>query len=114
MPEWRPDMTAWIRFKSRTERERDLEREIQSHLELEAEESGEYGARRAFGNVTLVKEDVRAVWGWPRMGQLVRDVRYAVRGLVRERSFTLTTVATLTVALTLATVVFAVFNAYVL
>src|SRR6185436_3287578 len=36
------------------------------------------------------------------------------RGLVRERSLAITTVATLTVALTLATVVFAVFNAYVL
>ena len=36
------------------------------------------------------------------------------RGLFRDRSFTLTTVATLTVALSLVTVVFAVFNAYVL
>jgi len=46
--------------------------------------------------------------------QLVRDLLYSARGLVRERTFALTTVATLTVALTLATVVFAVFNAYVL
>src|SRR4029450_620485 len=46
--------------------------------------------------------------------QLAKDVFYSARGLVRERSFTLTAVATLTVALTLVTVVFAVFNAYVL
>ena len=45
---------------------------------------------------------------------LFRDLRYAVRGLVRERAFTATTVATLSVALALVTVVFAVFNAYVL
>jgi len=42
------------------------------------------------------------------------DVSYAARGLARERAFTVTTVATLTVALALVTVVFAVFNAYVL
>src|SRR5690349_8098692 len=48
------------------------------------------------------------------INQLPNDLRYSARGLVRERSFTLTTVATLTVALALVTVVFAVFNAYVL
>src|SRR5262245_37685686 len=48
------------------------------------------------------------------LNQIVKDVVYSGRGLIRERSFTVTTVATLTVALTLVTVVFAVFNAYVL
>ena len=43
--------------------------------------------------------------------QLTRDMAYSARGLFRDRSFTLTTVATLTVALSLVTVVFAVFNA---
>lgn len=45
---------------------------------------------------------------------LTRDLAYSARGLFRDRSFTLTTVATLTVALSLVTVVFAIFNAYVL
>ncbi|MFL6279816.1 MAG: ABC transporter permease [Vicinamibacterales bacterium] len=45
---------------------------------------------------------------------VTKDVLYSARGLARERSFTLTTVTTLTVALALVTVVFAVFNAYVL
>jgi hypothetical protein len=45
---------------------------------------------------------------------LHRDIRYAARGLWRDRSFTATTVATLTVGLALVTVVFAIFNAYVL
>jgi len=48
------------------------------------------------------------------LDQTLKDIFYSARGLVRERSFALTTVATLTVALTLVTVVFAVFNAYVL
>ena len=45
---------------------------------------------------------------------LSRDVRYAARGLWRDRSFTATTVATLTVAIALVAVVFTIFNAYVL
>ena len=50
-------MNVWRRIKdfgpgSRARRERDLEREIQDHLTLEAEESGRYGARRAFGNTS--------------------------------------------------------------
>ena len=49
-----------------------------------------------------------------RFEQLARDVRYAARGLWRDRSFTASTVATLTVALALVTVVFTIFNAYVL
>lgn len=46
--------------------------------------------------------------------RMMKDVIYSARGLARDRSFTLTTVATLTVGLALVTVVFAVFNAYVL
>lgn len=48
------------------------------------------------------------------LNQILKDVSYSLRGLARERAFAVTTVATLTVALTLVTVVFAVFNAYVL
>ncbi len=45
---------------------------------------------------------------------LLKDLRYAARGLWRDRAFAATTVATLAVALALVTVVFAIFNAYVL
>src|SRR5436190_12324080 len=49
---------------------------------------------------------------WPE--QFVRDLRYAWRGLWRERAFAATTVLTLGVGLGLVTVVFTVFNTYVL
>ena len=45
---------------------------------------------------------------------LVRDVRYAARGLWRDRAFTATTVSTLAMAIALVTVVFTIFNAYLL
>jgi hypothetical protein len=50
------------------EKERDLEREIQSHLDLEAEEQRDSGtqpeqarcaAQRAFGNTTRIREQIR-------------------------------------------------------
>jgi hypothetical protein len=56
----------------RKQREQDLERELNADLELEAEEQQENGlspeqarhaARRAFGNVTYVKEEAREMWG---------------------------------------------------
>ncbi len=49
-----------------------------------------------------------------RVENLRQDVRYGIRGLLRERSFACTTIATLAIALSLVTVVFAIFNAYVL
>ena len=42
--------------------------------------------------------------------QLTKDLSYSARGLLRDPSFAVTTVATLTVALALVTVVFAIFN----
>src|SRR5213592_2628768 len=77
----------WVdRFTGRADR--DLDRELGAHLDLEADEQREAGlspdeardaARRAFGNVTLVKEDTRAIWGWTSVETLWQDLRYALR-----------------------------------
>ena len=101
---------GWL-FRRRDKRERDLEREIQSHLDLEAEDSGEHGARVAFGNVTLVKEDVRAAWGWPRLGQLARDARYGLRQIRRNPSFSIIAIATLALGIGVNTAMFSAVDA---
>jgi putative ABC transport system permease protein len=93
-------MSLWTRIRdfgpwSRAQKERDLEREIQNHLDLEAEESGPLGARRAFGNTMLVKEDVRAAWGWARLEQLASDVRYGLRQVRRNPAFSAIAISTL-------------------
>ena len=61
-----------MRWWRRERREQDLERELRSHLELEAEEQQEgglsqedarYAAKRTSGNTGVVKEGVREMWG---------------------------------------------------
>jgi len=55
----------------RAELERDLDEEMRHHLALRAEERGSpEAALRQFGNVTLLKEQSRAMWTWTFWEQL--------------------------------------------
>ena len=84
----------------------DLEREIHAHLEEEARERRAEGmaeceaglaARRAFGNPTWVKEEIRNMSRWTSMEQWWQDVRYGARLLVKNPA--VSGVAVLTLAL---------------
>jgi len=101
----------------------DFSTEIQAHLDLEADRLVADGwsrdranaeARRAFGNVALVKERFYETSRWVWLEQFVQDLRYASRTLRHSPAFFATTVLTLAVGIGLATVAFTVFNAYVL
>src|SRR6188508_1564436 len=52
-------------------------------------------ASRRLGNVTLAREDARERWSIPGLSQVLRDARYAIRGLRRSPGFTATVVITL-------------------
>ena len=85
-------MSAW-KMRRGQQREDDLERELRSDLELEAEEQqadgvsaeeAQYRALRAMGNTALVKEDVRRAWGGLWAEQFWQDFKYGLRGLRRR------------------------------
>src|SRR5215510_11508635 len=93
-----------MRHRRQRDREQDLERELRSHLELEAEEQQEsglspeearYAAQRALGNTTVVKEEVREMWGWTSVERLLQDARYATRVLRKHWAFTVAALLTL-------------------
>ena len=110
-------LSRWTHRLRRSRVEREVEREIASHLEFETRENLERGmspveaaraARVALGNVPLIREDVRAVSGWRWMEQALQDARCGGRALRRSPAFTAMSVATLALAIGATTAIFSV------
>jgi len=85
--------TWWVH---RRRRERDLDEELQFHLEEERDErrasglpasQAAWAARRDLGNMTLLREDARALWTWTALEQLAQDFRYGLRTMLKNRTF---------------------------
>jgi putative ABC transport system permease protein len=101
----------------------DLERELRSDLELEEEEQRELGlseeearfaARRAVGNVTLIREQTRDTWGWGPFERLGQDVRYALRNFRKKPWFAVACMTTLALGIGATTTISSITDALLL
>jgi putative ABC transport system permease protein len=85
----------------------ELERSGMTAAEASAE------SRRRIGNVALAIEDSREVWAVRWMDRARANIRYGLRGLMRERAFGATAVLTLGLGTAAMASVFSVVNAEV-
>ena len=102
-------MRIWNRLRSLVDRrpfEHDLNDEMTAHREMierefieqgMSSEDAKFAASREFGNTTTFMESSREQWQFAWLDTLTRDIRFALRRLVKQPALTIT--AALTIAL---------------
>jgi MacB-like periplasmic core domain len=112
---------GWLR--RRRNKEDELREELQFHLEEEAEERRAAGfteadaqraAHRDLGNITLLKENVRDMWGWTFLEQLAQDLCYALRTMKKNLAFSALAVLSLALGIGANTAIYSFMDALLL
>ncbi|HEY1212083.1 MAG TPA: ABC transporter permease [Bryobacteraceae bacterium] len=112
----------WSTFRRRR-LEEEFNEEVQAHLEMLAERfmargmepvEAFYAARRQFGGVTQVKEELRERRALPPIDVLFQDMRHAFRQLRSAKKFTASAAITLALGIGASTAMFSVLDTVVL
>ncbi|HEY4362349.1 MAG TPA: ABC transporter permease [Bryobacteraceae bacterium] len=113
----------WRWFLRRPDKETELQEELQFHLEEEAAERQSQGlsetearqaARRDLGNFTLVQEDTRAAWSSTLLEQLVLDLRYGLRTIAANKTFSAMAILSLALGIGANTAIFSFMDSILL